>query len=208
MDQPRPTRADGRETIERLLEFAERELNEVGSVKFRVGRVLENAGVSKSSAYHHFGNRDGLIAAVEMRTVSKQIELNNSVIREFIQAAPSTQSASEFLKLLVQTSSNVAGIEARKRRAATLVSAQNSPALAKIIGETQREGAEYLASTLQIAVDRGWMNPAVSLLGIAHWILTSVFGRILIDFTEDIAADEAWSEAAFVSLSALMRPNS
>ena len=194
--------------MERLLVFAERELNEVGSVKFRVGRVLENAGVSKSSAYHHFGSRDGLIAAVEMRTVSQQIELNNTIIRQFIESAPATQSASEFLRLLVDTSANVEGMEARKRRVATLVSAQNSPALARIIGETQRDGAEYLAATLQIAVDRGWMNPVVPLIGIAHWILTSVFGRILVDYTEDPIADQAWAEAAYVSLSALMRPNS
>jgi len=208
MTEPRPTRVDGRETMDRLLEFAERELNEVGAVKFQLSRVLDAAGISKSSAYHHFGSRDGIIAAVEMKTVTQQIELNNSVIREFIQEAPATQSATEFLKLLVQTSSNGAGVDGRKRRAATLVSAQDSPALAKIIGKTQRDGAEYLAATLQIAVDRGWMSPTVSLLGIAHWILASVFGRILVDFTEDTAADEAWSEAAFVSLSALIRPNS
>ena len=194
--------------MERLLVFAERELNEVGSVKFRVGRVLENAGVSKSSAYHHFGSRDGLIAAVEMRTVSQQIELNNTIIRQFIESAPATQSASEFLRLLVDTSANVEGIEARKRRAATLVSAQDSPALARIIGETQRDGAEYLAATLQIAVDRGWMNPVVPLIGIAHWILASVFGRILVDYAEDPIANQGWAEAGYVSLSALMRPNS
>jgi AcrR family transcriptional regulator len=194
--------------MERLLEFAERELNEVGTVKFRVGRVLENAGVSKSSAYHHFGSRDGLIAAVEMKTVSQQIELNNTIIRQFIESAPASQSASEFLRLLVSTSANVEGIEARKRRAATLVSAQNSPELARIIGQTQRDGAEYLASTLQIAVDLGWMTPVVPLLGIAHWILSSVFGRILVDYTEDPIANDGWAEATYVGLAALMRPNS
>ena len=35
MTEPRPTRVDGRETMDRLLSFAERELTEVGAVKFQ-----------------------------------------------------------------------------------------------------------------------------------------------------------------------------
>jgi hypothetical protein len=41
--------------MDRLLEFAERELNEVGAVKFQLSRVLDAAGISKSSAI--FGAR-------------------------------------------------------------------------------------------------------------------------------------------------------
>jgi AcrR family transcriptional regulator len=192
--------------MERLLEFAERELNEVGPVKFRVQRVLENAEVSKSSAYHHFGNRDGLIAAVEIRNVSQQIKENNRLFRYFFENTDVNHSATELLRILVNFSADQSGVEARKRRAATLVAARNSPELSHIIARTQCEGAEYLAETLGIGVERGWIAPVMPLLGISHWLMASIFGRILIDFTGDEAANEAWSEAAYLSLSALLRP--
>lgn len=192
--------------MERLLVFAERELNEVGAVNFQLSRVLDAAGVSKSSAYHHFGSRDGIIAAVELKTVTEQIEQNNKIIRLFVESAPADQSANEFLRLLVTTSGDNSGIISRQRRAATLVAAQNNSALAMINRETQRNGAEYLAETLEIVRRRGWIDPATPILGIAHWILTSVFGRVLIDAVNDSEVNEAWEDAAIEALSGLLRP--
>lgn len=207
MTEERPTRADGRETMERLISFAEKELRDVGPVKFQLARVLDEAGVSKSSAYHHFGSRDGIIAAVEMRTVFRQIEENNATIRQFVESAPKDQSATEFLRLLVSFSADEAGRSARQKRAATVVAAQDNSALARIVGETQLEGARLLAETLQMVEDRGWISPTLPLLGIAHWILTSVFGRVLVDYTNDEATDSDWEAVATASLIALMRPN-
>ena len=208
MTEPRPTRIDGRETMDRLLEFAERELNEVGAVKFQLSRVLDAAGISKSSAYHHFGSRDGIIAAVEMKTVTQQIEENNRIIRLFVENAPEDQSATEFLRLLVTTSGNSAGEVSRQRRAATLVAAQDIPVLAQFVGETQRDGAEKLAETLELAIERGWISPTAPVLGIAHWILTSVFGRILVDLSHDDETKAAWEETTLVALIAVMNPQS
>lgn len=208
MTEPRPTRVDGRETMDRLLEFAERELNEVGAVKFQLSRVLDAAGISKSSAYHHFGSRDGIIAAVEMKTVTQQIEENNRIFRLFVENASEDQSATEFLRLLVTTSGESAGEVSRQRRAATLVAAQGIPALAQFVGETQREAAEKLAETLELAIERGWISPTAPVLGIAHWILTSVFGRILVDLTHDDETKAAWEETTLVAQIAVMNPQS
>ena len=208
MTEPRPTRVDGRETIDRLLEFAERELNEVGAVRFQLSRVLNAAGVSKSSAYHHFGSREGILAAVEMKMVTEQVVNNNKLIRAYVESLPADQSATEFLRLLVTSSRDNAGVEARRRRATTLVAAQSSPLLAEIVRDTQREGADYLVGTLEIVVERGFVSPTAPLRGIAHWIISSTFGRILIDFAADTAVDEDWEEVTFLALCALLRPNS
>jgi len=175
-------------------------------VNFQLSRVLDAAGVSKSSAYHHFGSRDGIIAAVELKNVTEQIEQNNKIIRLFVESAPADQSANEFLRLLVTTSGDNSGIISRQRRAATLVAAQNNSALAMINRETQRNGAEYLAETLEIVRRRGWIDPPTPILGIAHWILTSVFGRVLIDAVNDSEVNKAWEDAAIEALSGLLRP--
>jgi hypothetical protein len=89
-----------------------------------------------------------------------------------------------------------------------LVAAQDIPALAQFVGETQREAAEKLAETLELAIERGWISPTAPVLGIAHWILTSVFGRVLVDVTHDEGVNAAWEEAALSALIGVMNPQS
>jgi hypothetical protein len=59
-----------------------------------------------------------------------------------------------------------------------------------------------------LAIERGWISPTAPVLGIAHWVLTSVFGRILVDQTHDVEINAAWEEAALIALIALMNPQS
>ena len=68
-------RTDGLETIERVIKFAQKEIDKHGSTEFNLDRVIEQSGVSRSSIYHHFGNRAGLIAAVDVRrAIDNQLE--------------------------------------------------------------------------------------------------------------------------------------
>jgi hypothetical protein len=73
---------------------------------------------------------------------------------------------------------------------------------------TQREAAEKLAETLELTIERGWISPTAPVLGIAHWILTSVFGRILVDLTHDVEINAAWEAAAVSALIGVMNPQS
>jgi len=77
MSEPKRKRSDGLETIDRIVSFATAELDEVGPVQFNVIRVLEKAGVSRSYVYHHFHNREGLIAAVEVQRLLDQLTVTN-----------------------------------------------------------------------------------------------------------------------------------
>jgi len=49
---------------DKLLDVAYRVLEAEGSSALTTRRVCEDAGVTMPTLYHHFGNRDGLIAAV------------------------------------------------------------------------------------------------------------------------------------------------
>jgi AcrR family transcriptional regulator len=54
-----------------LLEVAYRVLEEEGSSALTTRRVCEDAGVTMPTLYHHFGNRDGLLAAVHAVALEK-----------------------------------------------------------------------------------------------------------------------------------------
>jgi len=143
--QPRPKRIDGLETIEILVAAAEEELAAVGSVRFNLARVLKKSGISKSSAYHHFGDRDGIIAAVELRHLLGDIRAANLYIRNLIESAADAQSAMSVVAGLIVYSGGAEGMRSRVRRASTIVSAQSSPAMSNVLRDSQRDMAVFLA---------------------------------------------------------------
>ena len=204
--QPRLKRIDGLETIEILVAAAEEELAAVGSVRFNLARVLKKSGISKSSAYHHFGDRDGIIAAVELRHLLGDIRAANSYIRNLIESASDAQSAMSVVAGLIVYSGGVEGMRSRIRRASTIVSAQSSPAMSNVLRDSQRDMAVFLAETFQIAIDRGLISPRVPVDGVAHWFMSLVFGRLLVDITFDDDAQASWTMAVMDSLNSLLRP--
>ncbi|CAB4550291.1 unannotated protein [freshwater metagenome] len=205
--QPQAKRADGRETVRLLMIAAEEELSESGSAKFNLARVLLKTGISKSSAYHHFGSRDGLIAAVEAQHLLAEVRQSNTLMRSFVESAEDPQLTLAMLHLLTTEAGGATGFRSRVRRASTIVDAQSNPAMAEMIRDAQRELISYLTETLQIAVDKGLMNPRAPLEGIAHWFVSIIFGRLLVDITDDPHAQQVWQEAVIESMKGLLVPN-
>jgi AcrR family transcriptional regulator len=59
------------DTKDTLLDVAYRLLEREGSSALTTRRVCEDAGVTMPTLYHHFGNRDGLLAAVHAVALEK-----------------------------------------------------------------------------------------------------------------------------------------
>ena len=206
MSEPKRKRSDGLETIDRIVSFAAAELDEVGPVQFNVIRVLEKAGVSRSSVYHHFHNREGLITAVEVQRLLDQLREANSSTREFISQAENTEVIFGAIEFVLRMAGSEEGKQNRRRRIATMAAAQTSPVLADTIVDIQIRGDEYMAGTLQIAVEKGLIAPTESLLGIAQWIGSLTLGRATVDLATDVGGDELWLSATMFSLRALLKP--
>lgn len=200
-------RSDGLNTMERIIGFAEQELAEHGAVKFNLGRVLELAGVSKSSAYHHFGSRDGIIAAVETRHMLAELRQLNAAMRSFIETTSDAAEAIAVIDALTVAEGGEPSQQSRARRASALVSARSNPALARMLADAQLEMVDYLAESLAIAQRRGLIDPTLPLVGIAHWFLSVSFGRILVDVTCDENANLEWSTVAMSALRSILRPS-
>ena len=206
MSEPKRKRSDGLETIDRIVSFAATELDEVGPVQFNVIRVLEKAGVSRSSVYHHFRNREGLIAAVEVQRLLEQLTVTNKTTREFVSQAESAEVILGAIETVLKIAGSEDGKQNRRRRIATMAAAQTIPVLAASIADTQMRGDEYMAGTLQVAVDKGLIAPTESLLGIAQWIGSLALGRATVDLATDVGGDEQWLSATMFSLRALLKP--
>lgn len=204
-ERPRK-RADGLKTIARILQAAEAEMAEHGFVKFSVDGVIERSGVARSSVYHHFGGRDGLISAVETASTMKSLERGTAEFEKVLDTLTSGEEAFALIELGIRMFRSSENRQRRQRRISTLAAAQSAPAIREVLAKEQHHGSENLARVLAKAKERGLADPIEPLLGLAYVIQSLLVGRILVDIADDDSLDAQWEDAAIATLRHMLRP--
>jgi len=202
----RRTRADGRETAQRILEFAEKELVNSGLVNFNLERVIEQSGVARSSVYHHFAGRDGVIAAVETEYLRASLDAGMNEMIALLSTVTSGEEAFALVELGVLVSGSDSQKATRRRRISTLDIATNSPATMEMLSRLQASGTSRFADIIRDLRDRELCNPIEPIDGTAHLIQSILLGRILVDIIGDPMAESQWTQSATSTLRHLLRP--
>ena len=200
-------RSDGLKTIELVMNVAVVELDKHGSTDFNLDRVIEESGVSRSSIYHHFGSRAGLIAAIEtQRSISGQL-IELQLIRDFILQAKRTTDILDAIEFALLADGGTSSRLRRLRRADRIVASAKSKVMQKSLIEAQIEGSRYLSETLEAAKERGLINPTLPLGGISYWIQSLLLGRLVVDMGASEEEEKAWVQTAISSLAHVLQPN-
>jgi AcrR family transcriptional regulator len=202
----RITRSNGRETRAVILEHAQAELEAHGPVKFNILRVIENSGVGRSSVYHQFGDRNGLIAAVEVERFIEEIRITNELLRLSVAAVKTSDELFLLIEQALHAVSTAEGRESRAHRIAVIAAAQSIPSLEAALAEHGNSGDHYLAETLEMGRTRGIINPQESTLSIARIISTLFIGRISVDGFNSPDDDNAWVRTTVSILKFLLLP--
>lgn len=80
-------RADSRETVDELLDVAERLFAEVGAEHVALTRIVASSNQKNRSALHyHFGSREGVLAAVLDRRLRHINELRRGMLEEAVES--------------------------------------------------------------------------------------------------------------------------
>ena len=203
----RITRSNGRETRAIILEHAKAELEAFGPVKFNILRVIENSGVARSSVYHQFGDRDGLITAVEVERFIEERRITNELLRLSVDAVKTSDELFLLIEQALHAASTLEGRESRAHRIAVIAAAQNISSLETALAEHSDIGDHYLAETLEIGRARGIINPQESTLSIARIISTLFIGRISVDGFNSEDDDKAWVQTTVSILKFLLLPS-
>lgn len=202
----RRTRSDGRETAEKILEFADREILEHGLVNFNLDRVIEKSGVSRSSVYHHFGGREGVITAAETRALVNELYDGFKEMDKVLSTVSTGDEAFKLIELGLLMSGSHDQKMTRERRISTLAMSRTIHVARETLGRRQAEGTREFAAVIRSLRDRGLFDPIEPIEGIAHLIQSMLLGRILVDILEDPAEEEAWLRSSTVTLRLLLRP--
>jgi AcrR family transcriptional regulator len=203
----RRKRSDGLRTIERVLKAAEEEMTEFGFVNFNLDRVIQRSDVARSSVYHHFGGRDGVIAALETTSTMRSLERGLSEFESLLDTFTSGEQAFQLIELGIRSFGSSENKRRRQRRISSLSAAQNSPAIRKVLAREQRAGSEVFARVLEKAQSNGLCTPVGPIFGLAYVIQSMLVGRILVDISDDEALDHQWEDAAIAVLRETLRPN-
>jgi len=204
----RRTRADGRETSQKILLFAQKELESAGLVNFNLDRVIEASGVSRSSVYHHFGGREGVIAAVELEYLRAAIDAGFSEMTTLLHNVATGEEAFSLVEIGVLVSGSDEQKAMRRQRISSLAMAPNSSETMEMLKQSQDIGTARFATLIRELRDRGFCNPIEPIDGIAHLIQSMLLGRILVDILDDPVAEAQWTQSAAATLRLMLRPQS
>jgi AcrR family transcriptional regulator len=164
-------------------------LLENGESGFRIEDVIERTGISKSSLYLHFGDRDGLVAAAyaELFTID-----TNRNIAQAIEAFSSIKTREQLdavipllVQALVRTPSNV-----RWNRIDVLSAARYKPEFFARITEAQTRMNSALEEMFRIQQDMGHVRRDMDAREMAVLIQAVSFGRLFRDIDSRMNKDD------------------
>ena len=193
-------------TRQRLIDLALIELDKNGLSGFDLDDLLAKSKISKGSLYHHFGSKNGLITAAEVHLLLATYEQGNRLLRLLVENSKNADEFASHMELMVRTATNDESQESRRRRLRAIALAQNNPTLAEKIRINQIEGSNYLAETMQIAVDKGWLRPDINVRAFSYWQQGMFFGHKLLDISGEDDLKEPWNEIAIIALRAFLQP--
>ena len=190
----------GRATIEKLLEVTISELDRVGLAEIDIDSLLRKSKISKGSLYHHFGSKNGLLAAAEAQQFMKYLKREGETFRKLIEDCATKQKFIELVAAVMKITRLESNLDFRKKRVRAIAMSFNDENLAQVLKNAQIEITEYLAGSFQIAKDRGWVKPDTDLMALSYWIQGVFIGHVMLDITEQTEHEDAWSQVAFQAL--------
>ena len=198
-----PKRSDGRDTMERLLEQAKFELDIHGIDNFDVDGVLERAKAARSSLYHHFGSKFGLVYAAQLEQLVDGLRDDNVGFRLIVETSTSAETFFEIFAAFVRTVGSPENVRLRQRRTQVFASATSNVQLAESIKATQREATDYLVETLEILRERGWINPPYDMHAVAYSLQAMVFGHLILDFSSQPELEAEWANSTILAITTI-----
>lgn len=200
----RRTRSDGRETIALVKKHALVEFDKYGAINFNLDRVIDASGVSRSSIYHHFGNREGLIASVSLEQSLDRILKELELVERLADATTTPSAMFEILTLGLTTGNGSSARARRLRRIAGFAATESNKSIGRSMREVQLNGTGHFVRILEKAEARGLIAPKAPLRGIAYLLQSILIGRVVTDIIGSKDIDDDWLRASLVAIQSLL----
>ncbi len=175
--------------LDEILEVVIELVLQHGDSGFRIEELIERTGISKSSLYLHFGDRDGLVGAALSKAFLRDIRTNVDGAIVLFSRVHTRNQMKEAIPLLVDAALNTQDF-ARWQRVMVLASAQHRPEMMKRISEGQNMINTALEELVSEKQKLGIIRNDLDAREIGVLIQTAIIGRIFRDIDSKITAKD------------------
>jgi AcrR family transcriptional regulator len=178
-----------------------------GEGGFRIEDVIERTGISKSSLYLHFGDRDGLVGAAYVELFTTDTNRNISQALAVFEDIKTTEQLEAVLPAFVRAVANVP-YTARWNRIDVLSAARHRPEFMARIVEAQTRLNSALTEALSAQQKLGNVRNDLSAREMAVLIQGVSFGRIFREMDDKMDREDLkdWSELALAVYKLILPP--
>lgn len=197
---PQPIQARAEITVSAVIESAIRAIESGGEASVRIDDILQETGISKGSLYHHFGGREGLIAAARVTQFSRFVSEDAQQVRE---ALLKTKSVEEFITVtssLVEIGSSAERERARLNRLSVISSSYGRPELRDALALQQHTHTETIAEAIRYGQANGWIRSDVDARALSVFVQGYNLARALLDLDTEPVSTNAWENVVRVAL--------
>ena len=167
---------DLHEIVEKTIVLLERD----GAVGFRIEDLIAQTGISKSSLYLHFGDRDGLIAVALESAFVRDVRANVDAAIAIFSKVKTKKQMQQAIPTLVDAALNLRN-DARWQRVMVLSSARHRQDLLKRISDSQIMFNSALEEIVRDKQQLGIIRNDLDAREIGVLIQAAIFGRIFRD---------------------------
>ena len=160
-----------------------------GDNGFRIEELIEQTGISKSSLYLHFGDRDGLVGAAMSTAYLRDVRANVDGAIALVSSITTRNQMLEAIPILVDAALNTRDI-ARWQRVMVLGSARHRPEMLKRISEAQTMIDTALEELLREKQKQGIVRKDLDARELGVLLQTAILGRIFRDIDSKITAKD------------------
>ena len=160
-----------------------------GDSGFRIEELIERTGISKSSLYLHFGDRDGLVGLALSTAFLRDIRNNVDDAAVLLADVKNRKQMEEAIPQLVELALNTPDVS-RWQRVMVLASARNRPETLKRVSEGQTMVNTAIEELVRGLQNSGAVRIDLDAREIGVLIQTAIIGRIFRDIDSEITAED------------------
>ena len=175
--------------LDAILEVAIELVLRHGDSGFRIEELIERTGISKSSLYLHFGDRDGLVGLALSTAFLRDIRNNVDDAAVLLADVKNRKQMEEAIPQLVELALNTPDF-ARWQRVMVLASARNRPEMMKRVSEGQTMVNTAIEELVRELQNSGAVRIDLDAREIGVLIQTAIIGRIFRDIDTEITAED------------------
>jgi len=181
------------ETRQRIIDAAARLAASSGDEAVRILDVAAAAQVSTGAMYHHFENREDLMAAVHLERYRGSMPADLAFMDSLVDIAVDAQALKAGLLELTRVVNRPERSVVRRNRAATIGLSLHQPTIAAALALEQRRTTETMSAALARAQARGMIDPSVDTTAAALMFQAIALGLVLADVDpEGAPTADAW----------------